>query len=80
MRHLLGKAEAAGCRVVVLTVDSPTRGNREAERWFARGADRSRLRMGNFEDYDGPPRIGEPGPDLGHRALAARTTPVCRSC
>jgi 4-hydroxymandelate oxidase len=60
MRHLLGKAEAAGCRVVVLTVDSATRGNREAERWFARGADRSRLRMGNFEDYAGPPRIGNP--------------------
>lgn len=60
MRHLLRQAEAAGCGTVVLTVDSPTRGNREAERWFARDTDRSRLRMGNFETYAGPPRIGNP--------------------
>ena len=60
MRHLLKKAEAAGCRTVVLTVDGPTRGNREGERWFARQADRSRMRLGNFEDYPGGPRIGNP--------------------
>ena len=60
MRHLLKNAEAAGCRTVVLTVDSPTRGNREGEAWFARETDRSRFRMGNFESYNGPPRIGNP--------------------
>jgi 4-hydroxymandelate oxidase len=60
MRHLLARAEAAGCGVVVLTVDSPTRGNREGERWFAKQTDRSRLRLGNYEDYEGPPRIGDP--------------------
>ena len=31
MRHLIAKAEAAACEVLVLTVDSPTRGNREGE-------------------------------------------------
>lgn len=60
MRHLISGAEAAGCRVLVLTVDSATRGNREGERWFAKQVDRSRSRLGNFEGYDGPMRIGNP--------------------
>jgi isopentenyl diphosphate isomerase/L-lactate dehydrogenase-like FMN-dependent dehydrogenase len=61
MRHLLAAAEAARCLAVVLTVDSPTRGNREGERWFARNSTRkSPPRMGNFEGYKGPPRIGDP--------------------
>jgi isopentenyl diphosphate isomerase/L-lactate dehydrogenase-like FMN-dependent dehydrogenase len=61
MRYLLAGAEAAGCRAVVLTVDSPTRGNREGERWFARTSTRKGpARMGNFEGYAGPPRVGDP--------------------
>jgi isopentenyl diphosphate isomerase/L-lactate dehydrogenase-like FMN-dependent dehydrogenase len=60
MRHLIGKAEAAGCEVLVLTVDSATRGNREGERWFAKQTDRSKFRLANYEDYAGPPRIGNP--------------------
>jgi isopentenyl diphosphate isomerase/L-lactate dehydrogenase-like FMN-dependent dehydrogenase len=61
MRHLLGGAEAAGCLAVVVTVDSPTRGNREGERWFSRSqARKPPLRMGNLEGYQGPPRIGDP--------------------
>jgi isopentenyl diphosphate isomerase/L-lactate dehydrogenase-like FMN-dependent dehydrogenase len=61
MRHLLGRAEAAGCQAVALTVDSPTRGNREGERWFSRKSTRQGPpRMGNLEGYDGPPRIGDP--------------------
>jgi isopentenyl diphosphate isomerase/L-lactate dehydrogenase-like FMN-dependent dehydrogenase len=61
MRHLLGAAEAAGCLAVALTVDSPTRGNREGERWFSRRSTRQGPpRMGNFEGYPGPPRIGDP--------------------
>jgi isopentenyl diphosphate isomerase/L-lactate dehydrogenase-like FMN-dependent dehydrogenase len=63
MRHLLDKAAAAGCGTVVLTVDSATRGNREAERWFARGGGRPDFQLGNFTDYDGPPRIGDPSLD-----------------
>ncbi|MDH4022376.1 MAG: alpha-hydroxy-acid oxidizing protein [Gammaproteobacteria bacterium] len=60
MRHLLGAAEAAGCLAVALTVDSPTRGNREGERWFSRRSTRQGPpRMGNFEAYQGPPRIGD---------------------
>ena len=66
MRHLLAAAESAGCLAVALTVDSPTRGNREGERWFAQhptGADPARKgppKMGNFEGYQGPARIGDP--------------------
>ena len=60
MRHLLAAAEAAGCLAVALTVDSPTRGNREGERWFGRKSTRKGpLRMGNMEGYGGPPRIGD---------------------
>lgn len=60
-RKLLADAEAAGCGAVALTVDSPTRGNREAERWFSRGpAGRPSGRLGNFEGYPGPPRVGDP--------------------
>jgi isopentenyl diphosphate isomerase/L-lactate dehydrogenase-like FMN-dependent dehydrogenase len=60
MRHLLAGAEAAGCKAVVVTVDSPTRGNREGERWFSRiSARKSPPRMGNLEGYKGPPRIGD---------------------
>lgn len=62
MRHLLAAAEAAGCLAVALTVDSPTRGNREGERWFARRSTRKNpVRMGNFEGFKGPPRIGDAG-------------------
>ncbi len=65
MRHLLASAEAAGCLCVVLTVDSPTRGNREGERWFARSAPRQSTgkgppAMGNFSGYQGPARFGDP--------------------
>jgi len=61
---LIGDAEQAGCRVLVLTVDSNTRGNREGEQWWARaggqaGAAASALRLGNLEGYPGPPRVGD---------------------
>ena len=44
-----------------LTVDSPTRGNRQGERWFAE-AMRARgvQRLANLEGYRGPPRVGDP--------------------
>lgn len=64
-RKLVGDAEQAGCRVLVVTVDSNTRGNREGERWWSRVAGgpaeggRSALRLGNFEGYAGPPRVGD---------------------
>jgi isopentenyl diphosphate isomerase/L-lactate dehydrogenase-like FMN-dependent dehydrogenase len=57
MKKLIDDAERAGCGVLVLTVDAPARGNREGERWF-RGS-RPAGRMGNFENYAGPPRIGD---------------------
>jgi isopentenyl diphosphate isomerase/L-lactate dehydrogenase-like FMN-dependent dehydrogenase len=65
MLKLIRDAEAAGCPALALTVDSPTRGNREGERWWGRltGAPREgiggKLRLGNFENYQGPPRIGD---------------------
>jgi isopentenyl diphosphate isomerase/L-lactate dehydrogenase-like FMN-dependent dehydrogenase len=65
MEHLIRGAEQAGCKVLLLTVDSNTRGNREGERWWARQGGPSEgggngLRLGNFEKYPGPPRIGDP--------------------
>jgi len=62
MKALLDNAERAGCRVLVLTVDAPTLGNREAERWFraAGTGSRSATRMGNFENYAGKKNIGDP--------------------
>ena len=56
MIRLIEAAEHAGCRVLVVTVDSPTRGNRIGERWFD-GA-RSGGRIGNFEGIAGRPLIG----------------------
>jgi isopentenyl diphosphate isomerase/L-lactate dehydrogenase-like FMN-dependent dehydrogenase len=61
---LLRDAEQAGCRVVALTVDSNTRGNREGERWWSRAGGpteggRPTQRLGNFEGFAGPPRVGD---------------------
>lgn len=57
---LVRDAEEAGCRVLVLTVDSNTRGNREGERWWGRVApEATRLPLGNFATEPGPPRIGD---------------------
>lgn len=59
MKFLIDSAERAACRVLVLTVDGPTIGNREGERWF-RTRSASPARMGNFEAYDGKKGIGDP--------------------
>jgi len=62
MKSLIENAERAGCRVLVLTVDGPTLGNREAERWFraAESGSGERLPMGNFDNYAGKKNIGDP--------------------
>lgn len=61
VKHLLGRAASAGSPVVALTVDSPTLGNRERQIPFAAANNsRPRFRLGNFEGYNGPPRIGDP--------------------
>ncbi|MGI9343724.1 MAG: alpha-hydroxy acid oxidase [Gammaproteobacteria bacterium] len=59
-QYLLRQAEQAGCRVLVLTVDGPTIGNREGERWFRSRGSQGRVRMGNFEGYDGKKGVGDP--------------------
>lgn len=63
MLWLADRAQAAGCGALVLTVDGPARGNHEAARWFAahrmRAQGRSRVRMGNFDGFDGPTGIGD---------------------
>jgi 4-hydroxymandelate oxidase len=59
MKKLIDDAEAAGCRVVVLTVDGPTLGNREAERWFRGQGGNEAVRLGNFENFSGPTPIGD---------------------
>ena len=60
MKYLLDSAERAGCDVVVLTVDGPTIGNREGERWFRTRSAPAATRLGNFEEYDGQKGIGDP--------------------
>ena len=62
MKALLDNAEQAGCRTLVLTIDAPTIGNREAERWFrtAGNGKGPRLSMGNFDNYAGKKNIGDP--------------------
>ena len=61
VKHLLGRAARAGSPVVALTVDSPALGNRESQIPFAaRNRSGPRFRLGNFEGYQGPPRIGDP--------------------
>ena len=63
MLWLAEQAQAAGCQALVLTIDGPTRGNHEAERWFAMHRDRSvpaaRGRLANFEGFDGRAGIGD---------------------
>lgn len=75
MEKLLGDAEAAGCRVVALTVDSNTRGNREGERWWGRvtaAEGKPPLALGNFTSWSGPATGGRRRARLAHRGLAAR--------
>ncbi|MBT8422401.1 MAG: alpha-hydroxy-acid oxidizing protein [Gammaproteobacteria bacterium] len=64
MLWLAEQASNAGCRALVLTIDGPTRGNHEAERWFTMHRDksvpRSRARLANFEGYDGRAGVGDP--------------------
>jgi 4-hydroxymandelate oxidase len=58
-KKLIADAERAGCRVLVLTIDGPTLGNREGERWFRGSSNRFDMRLGNFEDFSGPAGIGD---------------------
>ncbi len=61
---LLGRAESAGCPVVVLTVDVPTLGNREAgiETLIAMLTE-AKLRAGNFDSHEGALTIEDPSMD-----------------
>ncbi|MDH3352304.1 MAG: alpha-hydroxy-acid oxidizing protein [Gammaproteobacteria bacterium] len=58
-KKLIDDAEQAGCRVLVLTIDGPTLGNRQGERWFRGASSRFEMRLGNFENYAGPAGIGD---------------------
>lgn len=60
MKSLIEKAEIAGCGAIVLTIDGPTLGNREGERWFRAAGKGAPMRMGNFENYAGKKNIGDP--------------------
>jgi len=60
MKALIDNAERAGCRALVLTIDGPTLGNREGERWFRAAGSGKPMRMGNFESYAGKKNIGDP--------------------
>jgi isopentenyl diphosphate isomerase/L-lactate dehydrogenase-like FMN-dependent dehydrogenase len=58
-RKLIDDAEQANCRVLVLTIDGPTLGNRQGERWFRGSSNRFEMRLGNFENFSGPAGIGD---------------------
>jgi isopentenyl diphosphate isomerase/L-lactate dehydrogenase-like FMN-dependent dehydrogenase len=58
-QKLIKDAEQAGCRVLVLTIDGPTLGNRQGERWFRGSTNRFEMRLGNFENFSGPAGIGD---------------------
>lgn len=62
MLKLLRDGEQAGCDAVVVTIDGPVRGNHEAAHWFAKHRDATapsrRVRLGNFENFDGRKGIG----------------------
>lgn len=60
-KALLERAEAAGCEVCVLTVDTPVVGNRESQRGFiASLLSSGDPRLGNFDDLGVPPGIDNP--------------------
>ena len=60
-RGLLRRAESAGCRVVVLTVDTPVLGNRERHATtLARLLAGGEMRMGNYEGLIGDETINDP--------------------
>ena len=59
-RHMLELAEEAGSPVVVLTVDTAARGNREGERWFRKDSTAGQFPLGNFRNYTGKRGIGDP--------------------
>ncbi len=60
-QQLLARADAAGARVVVVTIDGPTLGNRESQKaFFRRATGSSQSRLGNMEGIDGKFRVGDP--------------------
>ena len=61
MEFMIRRAEAAGCTVLVVTVDGAARSNRTAQQWFRKHGQRQPSpRLGNFEGWSEPPRIGDP--------------------
>jgi isopentenyl diphosphate isomerase/L-lactate dehydrogenase-like FMN-dependent dehydrogenase len=64
-RHMLEMAEEAGSPVVVLTVDTATRGNREGERWFRKDSNINDFPLGNFDGYTGKRGVGDPAMTWG---------------
>jgi|TARA_B100001079_G_scaffold23456_1_gene18057 isopentenyl diphosphate isomerase/L-lactate dehydrogenase-like FMN-dependent dehydrogenase len=60
MLHMLSLAEAVNTPVLVLTVDTSSRGNREGELWFRRQIAQTGMRIGNIENYKGRMMIGDP--------------------
>jgi 4-hydroxymandelate oxidase len=72
MKKLMDDAARANCDTIVLTVDGPVRGNREAQRWFSmtrnRSSQRSRTRLGNFENFAGKTGLGDPSLSWGDLA------------
>jgi 4-hydroxymandelate oxidase len=62
-KKLMDDAAVAGCDTIAITIDGTGDRNLEAARWFAKSRDRSkpqaRVRLGNFENFDGKRGIGD---------------------
>ncbi len=62
--NVLAQAEAAGCKVCALTVDTPVVGNRESQKAFiAKLLGSGQLRLGNFDQIGTPPGTSNPAHD-----------------
>ncbi|GIS73539.1 MAG: hypothetical protein CM1200mP10_31160 [Candidatus Neomarinimicrobiota bacterium] len=69
---MLSLAETENTAVLVLTVDTSSRGNREGERWFRRQITQTSTRLGNSENYKGRMMIGDPSMNVGYHKVASR--------
>ena len=62
-KKVMDDAAAAGCDTFAITIDGTGDRNLEASRWFAKTRDRStpqqRVRIGNFENFEGRRGIGD---------------------
>lgn len=62
MRRLIAEAEQAGCKAIVLTIDSAARGKHESQQWFRLTGQTAKtpFRAGNFPNIKDMAKLGDP--------------------